>query len=488
MATIKALKSGNWSDPTVWSTGALPLSGDTVYANGFSVNIDQNVLIGSSNNFPVSAGSFVVGQYYTITAVGSTVWTSIGALSNTLGLRFLATGIGSGSGIANTVATITTLANAGITAAAGGAFSSVIASSLYFDCAAGTTMVLSLSGSVDNTVIGNIYGSNSVGIVGVSKSSSGNLILTGNVQPFSSGATPPASVVIYSGNMTMVGSILGLQLGTGINNVGTGVITITGNVVGGTQGGGSGSNYGIINTSSGTVNITGNVTGSLGAQDSGILNQNTGIINVTGIIRGGTSATAYGIHNNSTGIINVIGSVIGDVIPGIFTTTAGTIIVVGDVSAGISSNGISSSNVSAINRISGNIINAANGMQAIYAQRYSIVTVPTNMVVRQSLDGVGTYLNYYQDGAAISQSGQPQTSNVRYGTSYGPTATLTGTCRAPAAASTAYGVQTDTTTGTAVLTPSGLEIVVRSAFSIELGRQANCATVQTTAEILAGIM
>ena len=43
---------------------------------------------------------FTVGQEYTILSVGTTDWTAIGAASNTAGVTFTATGIGSGTGVA----------------------------------------------------------------------------------------------------------------------------------------------------------------------------------------------------------------------------------------------------------------------------------------------------------------------------------------------------------------------------------------------------
>ena len=49
----------------------------------------------------VAAGSFVVGKSYQITTVGSTNFISIGALANTVGTNFVATGVGSGTGIAS---------------------------------------------------------------------------------------------------------------------------------------------------------------------------------------------------------------------------------------------------------------------------------------------------------------------------------------------------------------------------------------------------
>jgi microcystin-dependent protein len=48
----------------------------------------------------VSAGSFVTGTTYTIASIGNTNFTTIGAVSNTVGLGFVATGPGSGTGTA----------------------------------------------------------------------------------------------------------------------------------------------------------------------------------------------------------------------------------------------------------------------------------------------------------------------------------------------------------------------------------------------------
>ena len=50
---------------------------------------------------PVIAGSFIVGNTYSIASIGSTDFTLIGAASNTVGLSFTATGVGSGSGTAS---------------------------------------------------------------------------------------------------------------------------------------------------------------------------------------------------------------------------------------------------------------------------------------------------------------------------------------------------------------------------------------------------
>ena len=48
----------------------------------------------------VTAGSFVIGLRYTIVSVGNTDFTLIGASSSSIGISFIATGVGSGTGTA----------------------------------------------------------------------------------------------------------------------------------------------------------------------------------------------------------------------------------------------------------------------------------------------------------------------------------------------------------------------------------------------------
>lgn len=70
MAEIKAIKTGNWSDPTTWDTGTLPTSADTVRPNGFTVTIDQDIHVAKLSNLAggtaVAGGSFFIDQSRTI--------------------------------------------------------------------------------------------------------------------------------------------------------------------------------------------------------------------------------------------------------------------------------------------------------------------------------------------------------------------------------------------------------------------------------------
>ena len=57
-------------------------------------------LDGIDSAYNVTAGSFVVDKQYTIRSIGTTDYTLIGAVDNTVGVLFTATGVGSGTGVA----------------------------------------------------------------------------------------------------------------------------------------------------------------------------------------------------------------------------------------------------------------------------------------------------------------------------------------------------------------------------------------------------
>jgi hypothetical protein len=90
------------------TVGGLVLSGPYLLqtAAGTQYTILASSLATTTANTSTNTvgGSFVVGNTYQIVSVGSTSFTSIGAASNTVGVIFRATGVGSGSGTARLVA------------------------------------------------------------------------------------------------------------------------------------------------------------------------------------------------------------------------------------------------------------------------------------------------------------------------------------------------------------------------------------------------
>jgi hypothetical protein len=74
MANVYAVNTGNWSDTTVWNTGALPTSADDVFANNFTVTIDVDFTTLSLRNEAATGiaagGGFVLDSGRTITCTG----------------------------------------------------------------------------------------------------------------------------------------------------------------------------------------------------------------------------------------------------------------------------------------------------------------------------------------------------------------------------------------------------------------------------------
>jgi hypothetical protein len=82
------------------STGTLIGTYDNIPSAALPPLVNDAVSIAYEQGASVTAGNFTIGQTYLITFIGSTNFQSIGAASNTVGIYFTATGVGSGSGIA----------------------------------------------------------------------------------------------------------------------------------------------------------------------------------------------------------------------------------------------------------------------------------------------------------------------------------------------------------------------------------------------------
>jgi hypothetical protein len=160
--------------------------------------------------------------------------------------------------------------------------------------------------------------------------------------------------------------------------------------------------------------------------------------------------------------------------------------VIGTVTANVYA-AIESSNAAADNRISGTIINSTNGISAIYARRYILGSIPAAAKTRYALDGTGNFVDMFTADNGLTQA---IPADVRSGTVYAD-GNLTGTLAVPAAASVAFGVPVDDTTGTAFLSQSDAAAVWGAATTSlttagSIGeRLKNCASVDSTGTALA---
>lgn len=440
MATRRAIANGNWSATATWNGGVVPGNGDTVYANGFNITLDVDVNIGAANNPTVSAGSFVSGQWYEITFVGTTTWTSIGAASNTTGTVFLATGVGSGTGQAKALATLTTAANTPAGAAAGGNFIMSTIRQMTADLRAGTTICLDVTASSGTLAISNltIVGGSSSNILALRNNSTAALSITSCTITGGSATGCAAISNASSGSVTVTTSTLsasGFSTAGAINNASTGSITITNSTATGGNVGSAVNAYAINNGSTGTVSITGSTLtgGSTGTNASAVNNNSTGSLTLSNCsLTGGGISQA--LNNASTG--------------GVEATTC-------TFTASAFTNAVNIANTGADVRLSGDFLDHWSGWKAVSGNKWRLGTTPTAARTRYALAGTtDSYIEMFT--ADNTGFGLPAANHVRSGISYGGGA-VSGTCAVPAAGSVSLGVPVDNTTGTAILTQANVQ-------------------------------
>lgn len=454
MANVRAFRSGLWSDTnpatSPWGTGGVlypPASADPfddVYSNNFIVHVNTDVVVRTITNSSATSRLWKDGATTTATAGGT-------------------------FNLLNNVTLVATLPNTTNDRAGCGIVGGAI-----------NTGTLTLTGTNSATVRGNIAGGGGTTNYGILHTSLGTLTITRNT----SASITETNPMIWAG--TGAGATGG-AVTNGTTNVIGGTFRCSANVGAFQQSGGNTvvNATGIINTfnsqaaqagimvGGGTCTFTGTIFAEGDTQTSrGIINQGGGVINVIGEMygaSGGTAAAAVAVDNQSTG----------------------TAIIVGNLIAGSRGPAFTSSNANAINRISGNIINAPNGIAAIYAASYFINPIPTNGYIRYARNGTGigsdAYLFQYTTDS-LSAFSMPPISAVRLGTTFA-NGTLTGTCAMPEPQSVAYGVVYDNNSvGTAALSPQNIfsaEIPSLTATNSIGVRLKNAATTENVGKLIA---
>jgi hypothetical protein len=282
----------------------------------------------------------------------------------------------------------------------------------------------------------------------------GTFNMVGNYD-LSQAAASNRAVIFVNGSTTIniVGNITSSQ--TGLNAsatlwlaAGTPTINITGNVTGGATNN-IGFGNGILTTVASTINITGNITTNLTAS----ISVGSGTLNVIGNITGGNTFPA----------INNI-------------TNAATISLLGITTSGSASAAVSGL-LGTFVKVRGNVVNT-DTYAAILAGR---IVIDDNVTSWQFKDSTNTIIRtLYTAGVAL---GNPATSNVRFGTTYGASGELTGIMRVPSAENVLQGVLVDNTVGTLLMTPAQCwNYLISSGFvANSIGdRLQNASTVATT--------
>jgi hypothetical protein len=188
-------------------TGAVVMSSASV-SNGLTGNVTGNVtgnLLSVTNT--ITAGSFVVGNIYTIATIGSTDFTLIGASANTVGIEFTATGVGNGTGTATTVTGRATSLSTVLPVNKGGTGNSSVTPNAVF--VGGTTSTSAIS-AVNPGILGNVLTSTAGSTV-----TAGSLVVGVQYSILTLGSSDFTSVGAASNAVGVVFTATGVGTGSG---------------------------------------------------------------------------------------------------------------------------------------------------------------------------------------------------------------------------------------------------------------------------------
>jgi hypothetical protein len=508
MAIRKAVATGNWSATATWDGGTIPSLEDTVYANGYTVTIDQAIdLTGSTVD---QSGSFIPGQIYEIVSLGTTNFaltanaivpgtnaTTAVAVTAAVGTIFQAVNAGTATtGTARRVGALLNYVNTPISVVTGGGFTmsgnhnitgayiqagsancltfTSTATSTLAGCRAtgsafnlstraisfGSTGTLTLNGII--ALGGRVTGTTAAnGGHAIENTSTGTIDII-NASTLTGGAVAFAFALNNNstGSITVTSSILSggsANTAVAINNNSSGGITATSSTI---TGGTASISYGINNASTGSITVaSGIITGGSSPNGAfGIVNASTGSVTVTSsTVTGGSGAGSGGINNVSTGTITSTTSTLtgGSAATAfaINNNSTGTIASTGDITATNSAHGLVSASTTASVKVSGSLIGSANGLVAVNCPKFLVDPTPATAKIRQAKDGASTYSDFF---TADNSLGQAVPSDVRSGTVYA-NGNLTGTCAVPGAGSVSLGVPVDAGFGTAILTTANVQ-------------------------------
>lgn len=385
---VYGVKNGLWSLTDTWSVSAEP----------------------SPWNFPLSADNAYTNAF-TITADSST---KVDTIRNST----LAPNISSG-----------------------GSFVLANGVSLSANMAATVTPLISSVVSTNSEIFGVNTTTNS-SVTHIIHAGTGSLLLSGSSFAFGTSNNVPFLRNVGTGSCKIIGNISGGTNnvnGSQIANVSSGRIDIIGNVQ---------ATYFypvVLNSSTGSIYLTGSVVGSTLAFGNGVSNTGGGYVFVNGIVGSysNTSSNNAGV-NSSSGRLEIL----GDVIPtGLNLTTTAAASITGNIVASNNSGSAFSTSTTPLS-VYGNIINAPNGRQAIYAPRYQVFPTESAQYTRQASNGYDSYVDYWTSNSTFSY---PASSDVALGTTYS-NSTLSGSMAVPSPSSVALGALVGTTTGTASIT------------------------------------
>lgn len=473
MAIYKATASGNWSTMT-WSPAGTPGAGDTVYANGFTIDIDQNISVLELTN-KAGTGISANGFFRLNTADATTVITANIVNGQTIAANQVLQLTQANqhltiNGNLSTISTYTASDSAIVWASTPSNGSTIIING-YIDCSAISTNAdygVYLGGAGHTLIVTGAYikpsmgNSNCYAIYSNSVNSIVNVVA--DVYGGAGGSSTTCAI------RTVVGTVI-------VNIVGN-MYPGQGTIIYGTAGV-------IVNiTGTGYACATGNIAG-------GIQMAVAFTINHTGDCYGGNGQYFYYITSNGTVVLNLYGSAIANVGGAVrIATTATNAIVYVQKAIGAQDSG-SIATVACINETTSAIFTVGEIEFGAYGQS------PTSGRIRFKNAYITQANVLLEDGVTrrvISAAGADDAdeADVRLGVVYA-FGTKTGTLAVPPKPMVALGVPTDDGLGT--LNPSidvstlaaDLFDVIKSSSDPLAARWRDVSTVQSVNQQLGSL-
>lgn len=533
MTDIRAIATGNWSSGSTWFNGQIPGSGDTAFANTFTVTIDSDrtctAISTAAGGGGSAGGGFVLAAGVTFTGAvlaGTTPCLTFASnspnVSNVVGpvtagngatcqgINHTGTGrlnvtgdvhggnaTSSGQGILLTAAgRCDVLGNCyggqgsngyGVQAGAAGAVLNVTGDAYGSDFAANFGVYASHAATTH--IIGDCYGGKASSSYGANNFSTGTMTVDGDVHAGLGASAAGVNNQVAGGTLIVNGDVYAHQdAGAGTGLISTGTLTMVGNVYGGRGNGVVGVNLGSAAVSS---TVTGDVYGGVGPANNGITVAGTHSLTVNGNVRGGGGNTSHGVSSTGSGTIVINGEAIGGTgttCIGVNVTSTADVTVDTAVGNDFPFDGIPlpnpGTNAQGTSIVKIRRMRFGKGGMFPYTGRTLIVDHATNRaLVHQSPNGEITTIGK-------TAADYPAESDVRGGSPYG--GSLEGTVALPVASQVGAGVPVDGTVGTAALEEGdvGRAVAEYPTASAILGlgaRVKNVATVDSTGAQLAAL-
>ncbi|MEI6304743.1 MAG: fibronectin type III domain-containing protein [Candidatus Taylorbacteria bacterium] len=403
-ATITAAKSGNWSDPTVWTGGVLPGNLDTADSGAYIVTVDMDL---TGTNAPAVMSSSIATGYF---AIGSS--RNIGDSTHNVAISYS----GTSSGGFMRVTTGTTIIYGSITMTSSG-FAVFVSGSASLTINNGTNTAIDQNTSSGQAVrwgstgtlsiTGNIVGASGTGYAIRFTTAPASATINGNI---TYGGTSSNFIDLSGSTLTINGSVTNSSSGSTLAP-GLGTIIINGSVTNSSTG------KGVYVTGSANLTIANgtdtaiDVNSSSGVTSAGVYWSSTGTLSITGNIIGASgTGVAINILTAPT-LASVTGNVIyGSTGQGLIRAGAGGLTINGSITNTSSGRAISvsgSANLTVSNGTNTAIDENTSSGYGIYWDSTGTLSITGNIV---GASGTGTAL--YIRTAPTSAS---LTGSVNYG-------------------------------------------------------------------------